>query len=180
MNKQKGKPMPDIHFRLRSFFFRIRDLFINPGRELEKLGLKEGQTVLDFGCGPGSYAIPAAQMVGPWGKVYALDIHPLAVRSVEKKAKKEGLINITTVLSDKDTGLQDQSIDVALAYDMIHMVKDKRALAKGLYRVLKPNGLLSVIAEHVKVEDVLRILETDGLFSLGYRRGNLLNLKRTG
>jgi methylase of polypeptide subunit release factors len=46
---------------------------------------------LDFGCGSGSYAIPAAKMVRERGIVYALDIHPLAVKAVEKKAKKLGL-----------------------------------------------------------------------------------------
>ena len=72
-------------------------------KPLKKAGIKEGQTVLDFGCGPGHYAIAAAKMVGAKGKVYALDIHPLAVQSVEKKAKKEGLTNITTIVSDRDT-----------------------------------------------------------------------------
>jgi ubiquinone/menaquinone biosynthesis C-methylase UbiE len=97
---------------------------------------------------------------------------------VEKKARKEGLTNITTILSDRDTGLPDQSIDVALAYDMIHMVKDKQSLVRELHRVLKPNGLLSVLAEHMKVNDILKILESDSLFSLRDRHGNLINLNR--
>jgi ubiquinone/menaquinone biosynthesis C-methylase UbiE len=133
---------------------------------------------LDFGCGPGHYTIAAAKMVGANGKVYALDIHPLAVQSVEKKARKAGLTNITTILSDRDTGLPDQSIDIALAYDMIHMVKDKQSLIKELHRVLKQNSILSVLAEHLKVEDVLKILEQDGLFSLKDRQGNLINLNK--
>ena len=124
------------------------------------------------------YAIAAAKMVGAKGKVYALDIHPLAVRSVEKKAKKEGLTNITTILSDRDTRLPDQSIDIALTYDMIHMVKDKQALARELHRVLKQNGILSVIVGHIKVEDVLKVLEQDGLFSLRDRHGRLVNLTK--
>jgi ubiquinone/menaquinone biosynthesis C-methylase UbiE len=97
---------------------------------------------------------------------------------VEKKARKEGLTNITTIISDRDTRLPDQSIDIALAYDMIHMVKDKQALMKELHRVLKPNGLLSVLAEHMKVNDILKILESDGLFSLRDRHGNLINLNK--
>jgi len=133
---------------------------------------------LDFGCGPGHYTIAAAKMVGANGKVYALDIHPLAVQSVEKKARKAGLTNITTILSDRDTGLPDQSIDIALAYDMIHMVKDKQSLIKELHRVLKQNSILSVLAEHLKAEDVLKILEQDGLFSLKDRQGNLISLNK--
>lgn len=178
MNEQKDKPMPDIGFKMMSFFFRIRDRFRNPAKKLQELGIKEGQTVLDFGCGPGSYAIPAARMVGEKGRVYALDIHPLAVKTVEKKAKKEGPINITTILSDGDTGLPDESVDVVLLYDTIHMVNDKDALLEELHRAMKPNGLLSILAEHIKVEDVMEIAQKDGMFSLRYQDGRLLNFER--
>jgi ubiquinone/menaquinone biosynthesis C-methylase UbiE len=178
MNSERTKPMPNIAFRLMAFFLALHRRFVDVRKPLERAGLKEGQTILDFGCGPGHYAIAAAKMVGANGKVYALDIHPLAVRSVEKKAKKEGLTNITTMLSDKDTRLPDQSIDIALAYDMIHMVKDKQALARELHRVLKSNGLLSIIVGHINVEDVLKILEQDGLFSLRDRQGRLINLNK--
>jgi len=178
MNEQKDKPMPDIGFRMMSFFFRIRDRFRNPGNQLEKVGIKKGQTLLDFGCGSGSYVIPAARMVGENGRVNALDIHPLAISAVEKKANKEGLTNIATILSDRDTGLPDESIDVVLLYDVIRSIKDKRALLKELHRVMKANGLLSILAEHIKVEDVLEIAEKDGLFSLRDRHGKLLNFER--
>ena len=178
MNELRDKPMPDIGFKMMSFFFRIRDRFRNPGNQLEKVGIKEGQTLLDFGCGSGSYVIPAARMVGGKGMVYALDIHPLAISAVEKKATKEGLTNIATILSDRDTGLPDESIDVVLLYDVIRSIKDKRALLKELHRVMKENGLLSILAEHIKVEDVLEIAEKDGLFSLRDRHGKLLNFER--
>jgi len=178
MNELRDKPMPDIGFRMMSFFFRIRDRFRNPGNQLEKVGIKKGQTLLDFGCGSGSYVIPAARMVGENGRVDALDIHPLAISAVEKKANKEGLTNIATILSDRDTGLPDESIDVVLLYDVIRSIKDKRALLKELHRVMKANGLLSILAEHIKVEDVLEIAEKDGLFSLRDQHGKLLNFER--
>jgi len=178
MDVHESKPLPNITFRLMAFFLALHRRFVDVRKPLEKAGIEEGQTVLDFGCGPGFYAIAAAKMVGAKGKVYALDIHPLAVQSVQKKAKKAGLTNITTILSDRDTRLPDQSIDVALAYDMIHMVQDKQALARELYRVLKPNGVLSVIVGHIKVEGVLKILEQDGLFSLRDQQGRLIDLKK--
>ena len=170
--------LPNIAFRVMALFLGVRHRLEDVTKPLKKAGVKEGQTILDFGCGPGHYAITAAKMVGAKGKVYALDIHPLAVQSVEKKAKKEGLLNVITILSDKGTGLPDQSIDLALAYDMISMVENKQALAKELHRVLKPNGILSVLVEHIKVEDVLKILEKDGLFSLRERQGHLINLNK--
>jgi len=175
---QKDRPMPGIAFRAMSFYFALRHRLEDVTKPLKKAGITEGQTILDFGCGPGHYAIAAAKMVGQRGRVYALDIHHLAAKSVEKKAAKEGLNNIKTIISDRDTGLPDQSIDIVLTYDTIHMIKDKQALARELHRVLKQNGVLSVIAEHVKVEDIIGLLERDGLFSLRDRQGNLINLKR--
>jgi ubiquinone/menaquinone biosynthesis C-methylase UbiE len=178
MNEQKDKPISDSLFRMMSLLFRIRDRFMSPRKHLEKVGIKEGQTVLDFGCGSGSYAIPAARMVGEKGIVYALDIHPLAMRAVERKANKERLTNITTILSHRDTGLPDERIDVVLLYDTIHMIKDKRALLTELHRVMKPNGLLSILARHIKVDEVLEIVGKDGMFSLKERHGSLLNFER--
>jgi ubiquinone/menaquinone biosynthesis C-methylase UbiE len=170
--------MPNIAFRAMSLYFALRHRLDDVRKPLKQAGIKEGQTILDFGCGPGHYAIAAAKMVGAKGKVYALDIQPLAAQSVEKKAKKEGLTNIITIVSDRDTRLPDGSVDIALAYDMISMVKDKEALAKEVHRVLKPNGIFSVLVEHIKVEDVLKILEKDNLFSLRDRQGNLINLNK--
>jgi ubiquinone/menaquinone biosynthesis C-methylase UbiE len=178
MNSERTKPLSNITFRLMAFFLTLHRRFVDVRKPLKKAGVKEGQIILDFGYGPGHYTIAAAKMVGANGKVYALDIHPLAAQSVEKKARKEGLTNISTILSDRDTGLPDHSIDIALAYDMIHMVKDKQSLMKELHRVLKPNGILSVLVEHIKVEDVLKILEKDSLFSLRDRQGNLINLNK--
>jgi ubiquinone/menaquinone biosynthesis C-methylase UbiE len=153
-------------------------LFMNARKQLLKSGVKEGQTVLDFGCGPGFYAIPAAEMVGDKGKVCALDIHPLAIQSVQKKAEKKGLPNISTILSDVDTGLPDRSVDVSLVYDAIHMMKDRESLIRELHRVTKPNGILSITAEHIKAEDIIKIAEKDGLFSLRERQRKLLNFER--
>lgn len=178
MNERKAKPMPNMAFKMMSFVFTLYHRFTDVRKELEKANIKEGQNVLDFGCGPGIYTMPAARMVGGKGRVYALDIHPLAMRAVEKKAKKESLTNISTILSDRDTGLPDESIDVILLYDTIHQIKDKRALLKELHRVMKSNGLLSILVEHMRPEDVLAIVEKDGLFSLKDRHGKIVNFER--
>lgn len=158
-----------------SLFFTIRDLFSNPRKLLEKVDIREGQFVLDFGCGSGSYVIPVARIVGDKGRIYALDIHPLAVKTVEKKARKLGLANVTTILSDRYTGLPDGVIDVVLLYDTIQAITDKEALLKELHRVAKPNGLLSILVEHIRLEDVVGIAEENGPFSLRNQHGKLLN-----
>jgi ubiquinone/menaquinone biosynthesis C-methylase UbiE len=179
MSEQRDEPMSDFHFKFMSFGYVFRDLWHgNLRAKLEKIGIGEGQTVLDFGCGPGSYTIPAAQIVGERGKVYALDIQPLAIKAVEKKARKKKLANITTILSDRDTGLPDESVDVVLLYDTIHGIKGKPALLKELYRVLKRDGFLLVTDHHLKANEMLEIVAGTGLFSLREQDKGLLNFKK--
>ena len=108
-DKQK---MPRIGFAIMKMVLTLRSLFKKPERILHEMGLREGQTVLDYGCGIGSFSIPAAKMVGDDGVVYALDIHPLAIKAVEKKIEKKQIANIKTILSSRGTGLPDESVDV--------------------------------------------------------------------
>lgn len=170
--------MSNMFYRLMALTLACSYLFMNARKQLLKSGVKEGQTVLDYGCGPGFYTIPAAEIVGDKGKVYALDIHTLAIQSVRRKANKTGMANIATIISSKDTGLPDRSVDVSLVYDAIHMIKDREPLIRELHRVTKPNGILSITAEHIKTEDIIKIAEKDGLFSLKVQQRKLLNFER--
>jgi ubiquinone/menaquinone biosynthesis C-methylase UbiE len=85
------------------------------------------------GCGPGYYTIAAAELVGPSGKVYALDIHSLAIQEVKRRASKKRLTNIETVLSDgaTATGLTDRSINTVLLYDAFHDFSNQNQVLKG-------------------------------------------------
>ena len=118
--------------------------------------------VLDYGCGPGSYSIAAAEIVGASGKVYALDIHPLAAQQVRKKASKKGLKNIQTIRSDSTTGLANNSVDVVLLYYVFHDLDNPERVLKEIHRVLKPNGLLSFADFRANIS---KIFDT-GLFTL--------------
>jgi len=61
---------------------------------LESIGVKPGQVVLDFGCGSGTYAIPAARIVGGRGKVYALDKDSEVLDELMQKGESARLNNI--------------------------------------------------------------------------------------
>jgi ubiquinone/menaquinone biosynthesis C-methylase UbiE len=143
---------------------------------LQKSGVRGGQTVLDFGCGSGHFTIAAARMVGDNGKVYALDMHPLAIEAVEKKVAKEGLPNVGTILSDRDTGLPDESVDVVLLYRTFYLVRDKQGLLDELYRVLKPDCILSVVGGGVA--DCLKAIEKDDRFLLAERGKRSLKFRK--
>lgn len=165
--------MSNMSFRGMSLWLKAREWFGNPRQRLEEAGLERGQAVLDYGCGIGSYAIPAAQIVGDGGVVYALDIHPLAVETVARRADKAGLANVETIRSNRDTGLPDESLDAVLLYDVLHSVPDKGALLRELYRVLKPGGSLSVVPDHMEEDVFLETVQGGNLFSLQARNGKV-------
>jgi len=161
------KSRSNIGFRLMSLGFTFRDLF-NPREDiLREVPIESGFSVLDYGCGPGSYTIAAARLVGKSGKTYALDIHPLAVQYAQSKAVKKGLTNVETILSDCETGLPDESTDVVLLYDTFHVLSEPDKVLAELHRVLKPNGILSFNDHHMKEENEITARVTHGgLFML--------------
>jgi len=155
-----------LAFALMVGLFRIRDLIWPPAKTLLKLGVLPGHTVLDFGCGPGGYSIAAARLVGPTGKVYALDINPLAVRAVQRATEKERLGNITTVLADSAADLPNGSVDVAILHDVLHLLADPVKVIAGLHGALKREGMLSVSDHHMKGAAIVSAVSSGGLFEV--------------
>ena len=80
------KPMPKIMFMGQCLMIKCRDIFRPREIILGEVDIKPDSKVLDFGCGPGSYIIHVSKTVGERGKVYALDIHPLAIEKVKSIA----------------------------------------------------------------------------------------------
>ena len=144
---------------------------------LAEIGIKKSQTVLDFGCGSGLYAIPAAQLVGEEGKVYALDKNEEALKAVLENAKKSGLRNVKTIYSDTlKTGLDDEAVDVVLLYDVVHLIEDRTTLFSEIRRILKSEGVVSIYPMHVKMDEIKEQMQESG-FSLRDEKyeGNILN-----
>jgi len=141
--------MPDIAFRGMSFIFSIWEIFASPGKKLKKFGIKPGDTVIDYGCGPGSYLKEASLLAGDKGTVYAADIHELALKSVNRKIQKYNLKNVKPFLvKDYKCDIPDNTADVIYALDMFHMVKQSDLFLKELHRMLKKNGRLIIEDGH--------------------------------
>jgi len=156
----------NLGFRLMAFSYKFRDLRLPRVNILKDVGIKPGFHVLDYGCGPGSYIIPLAELVGKSGKIYALDIHPLAIQKVHDIASKRQLANVETILSDCKTGLLDNSLDVVLLYDAFHDLSDPGGVLEELHRVLKPNGVLSFSDHHMKEYEIVSQVTNGRLFRL--------------
>jgi ubiquinone/menaquinone biosynthesis C-methylase UbiE len=158
--------MSDFGFKAMAFTFRIRDFFRPRSEIVKEAGIRGGFHVLDFGCGPGSYVRAVSEIVGETGKVYALDIEPLAVKSVKKISEKHGLKNVETIQSDSKTGLPDETIDVVLLYDTFHDLVDPNAVLEELNRVLRPDGILSLSDHHMKEGEIISKITNRKLFRL--------------
>ena len=172
--------MSSIWFRLMALEFKIRD-YRNPRMNiLEEVGIKQGFHLLDFGCGPGGYVLPASKLVGETGKVYALDVTPLAIKMVKNLIEKNDLKNVQTILSDCATGLPNESLDVVMLYDVLHGLEDKEAVLKELHRVLKHDGLLSFSDHHLKEQDILSMLTDGKMFKLLKKGEYTVSFVKTG
>ncbi len=158
------EPKTDAHFRMFAFYSAFRDFFHPPSNTLAVVGIKRGDTVLDFGCGRGGFTVAAAEMVGPEGKVYALDVHPLALKLVRTEMRRRDLANVETIQADGPTGLADGSVDVVLLYDIFHDLASPETVLAELARVMKPEGVLSVTDHHLKAEELISALRQGGHF----------------
>jgi ubiquinone/menaquinone biosynthesis C-methylase UbiE len=152
----------------------IRNIFLPPQRLLQKVEIRPGARVLDFGCGPGAFTFLLAERAGKDGVVYALDIHPLALRKIERTARAGKYANVRTILSDCATGLPDGELDRIILFDVFHLLANPQAALAELHRVLKPEGILYFSDHHMKDEEILVRVTQSGLFRLR-KRGEMVS-----
>jgi ubiquinone/menaquinone biosynthesis C-methylase UbiE len=160
------KPKANLDFRLMSLTYILRDFFRPRISILREVGIKPGFAVLDYGCGPGSYIVPTAELVGISGRIYALDIHPLAIKRIKGIVAKKQLTNVETIQADCKTGLPDASVDVVLLYDIFHDLSDPDGILAELRRVLKEDGILSFTDHHLKDNEAVSDVTRNGLFKV--------------
>jgi ubiquinone/menaquinone biosynthesis C-methylase UbiE len=142
-------PITNIAFQSMKYSYKARDLLKPRQILLSEVPIKPADHVLDYGCGTGSYSFIISKIVGDAGCVYALDIHPLAIKHVEHLVRNRGISNMTTILSDCETGLPDKSVDVILLFDIFHMFSDPNRNLAELARILKDDGILSFSDVHM-------------------------------
>ena len=123
-----------------------RNEFQKPDQVMAALALKKGERVADIGAGSGYFTIPVAKAVGPEGVVWALDIEPFMVDTVEKRARENKLGNVKPLLVEKDDPkLPAGGVDTILMVDTYHYVKNRVEYAKKLRAGLAPGGRVVII-----------------------------------
>ena len=123
--------------------------------------IRIGDTVLDIGAGAGTDTLIAARLVGPRGKVFALDITPAMVQKLRRLVTRHGTANVDVIEGNAEAiPLPDASADVVTTNGMLNLVPDKRKAVAEIFRVLRPGGRVQ-LADIVIRRPVTRDCATD-------------------
>lgn len=158
----------------------ILPLVRNPYKLLNAAGLKKGQRVVEVGCGPGFFTIPAARMVGDEGHMYAVDIHPRAIARIKQKIDKEVLKNLTPMcVNASNTGLPDRSVDLAFLFGIRYIAGGLENLISELHRILKSGGILSFEKTRGSDGELIEEVEQSG-FNYTEKHGRIFLFNKKG
>jgi predicted methyltransferase len=128
------------------FEYPDRDKKLQIDRVMDLLGIMAGKNVADIGAGSGWFTVRAAQRVGPTGAVLAEDINPLAIEAIGKRALKEDLSNVRTVLgSPDDPRLPTGSVDAVLMLKVYHEIAHPLVFLKALKPALRAGAKVGII-----------------------------------
>jgi ubiquinone/menaquinone biosynthesis C-methylase UbiE len=113
--------------------------------------LKRGESILDVGCGTGTLALEAYEVVGTTGRVVGVDPAPRQVDRARDKARRRGVAVDFQLGAIEQLRFPDGSFDVVTSTLMMHHLPDglKRRGLSEIARILKPDGrLLIADADH--------------------------------
>lgn len=137
---------PDVEKWVERFEGEGREIYANRAQLVELVGLNPGMAVADVGAGTGFMSVAFAEVVGPTGVVYAVDLAPEFIDLIRKRAAEAGLENIKTVVcTDKSVKLPDDSVDVVFVCDTYHHFEYPAATLRSIHRAIRKGGELVIV-----------------------------------
>lgn len=125
---------------IRTFDNPLRRLLQDPERIVSGL-VAPGQTAADIGCGTGYLTIALARLVGPEGRVLAVDLQERMLAGVRKRAVEAGMMERIRCCTATTTEMGfHEPVDFVLTFWMLHEVPDQERFLRQIHTVLKPGG----------------------------------------
>ncbi len=124
----------------------VRYRFSDPKKLVGAAGIQTGQTVLEIGCGSGFFTPALAEVVGEYGLVYSVDLHPVSVEATSRRMRSLGKQNVRVSQADAHhTDFPEALFDAVIVYGVVPapFISEPR-LSQELYRLLKPGGIVAV------------------------------------
>lgn len=126
-------------------------------KAIEAMDIAPGQTVVDLGAGSGYFTFRIAPRVGPRGKVIAVDIEEVMLKSIRERAAREKIANVETVRSTADDPrLKPGSADLVFMVDVYHELEFPREVMQKVRSALRPNGRV-ILIEYREENPAVRI-----------------------
>ena len=153
-----------------------RDAWQKPELIMDALGIADGATVADVGAGGGWFTVRLARRVGPNGLVYAEDIQPQMIESIERRVSREGLTNVQAIIGTPSNPMIPTPLDAVLIVDVYREVAERVTLLRNVAARLKTGGRVGIVEyrldgggpgppleERVEPKAVIRDAEAAGL-----------------
>lgn len=122
------------------------------GKNIALAELKEGESILDIGCGQGADIMLAAAMVGDSGLAVGIDMTPAMINTANENLKKSGIKNASFILAEAENlPFEDRTFDVVISDCVINHSRDKKRVYDEIHRVLKTGGRF-IISDVVSLE----------------------------
>ena len=116
-----------------------------PDLVMDALGIADGARVADLGAGGGWFTVRLARRVGPNGHVYAEDIQPQMIESIQRRVGREGLTNVTLVLGTPRDPKLPAALDAVLIVGTYPEMTDPVTLLAHVAESLRPNGRVGIV-----------------------------------